>query len=176
MEIPVSLCAVSGDGVHGELTPETATLTDNGGLLVEFSTSAFASLPSTAAASISTSEEAIRVEDGSIVLEVELTIDPSDGETTSETGADVDVAPDSRTSDPSAPSRLRQRRNPLNDPVVCGCRDESVSDELAEVRDDEVPPYEDTADLQRLYETCANFIEMSKRIGWTYFPRRSGAI
>ena len=42
--------------------------------------------------------------------------------------------------------------------------DVTVEDELSQVRDDSVPPYEDETYLQRLYERCNTFSEMSDRI------------
>jgi hypothetical protein len=40
----------------------------------------------------------------------------------------------------------------------------SDGDSLDDVRDDSVPPYEDTPYLRRLYETCDTFVEMSEKI------------
>jgi hypothetical protein len=40
----------------------------------------------------------------------------------------------------------------------------SDGDALDDVRDDSVPPYEDTPYLRRLYETCDTFVEMSEEI------------
>lgn len=167
MEVPVSLCAASGDDVHSDLTPKTATLTDGGGLQVEFSSSALASLPPTTAASISASEEAVRVEDGGIVLGVELTIDPAE-ETTADAVAVEDGVHDSGKVDQSTPEQTAldggraDPSAPRSDSDDAQTEDER--DELAAVRDDDVPPYEDTAYLERLYETCENFTEMSERI------------
>ncbi|GGN94626.1 hypothetical protein [Haloarcula pellucida] len=164
MAVPVSLCAASGDGVHSDLTPETATLTDSGGLRVEFSTSALAALPPTTAASISVNEEAVRVEDGGIVLGVELTVDPSaDG--TERAAVGEDAATDSRTTAQSAtePTDV-DGASPEPSAPPADSEDASLADELAAVRDDDVPPYEDTAYLKRLYDACENFTEMSERI------------
>lgn len=41
---------------------------------------------------------------------------------------------------------------------------DTVESELSQVRDDSVPPYEDETYLQRLYEMCDTFSEMSDRI------------
>ncbi|QIO24672.1 hypothetical protein [Haloarcula sp. JP-L23] len=165
MAVPVSLCAASGDGVHSELTPETATLTDSGGLRVEFSTSSLASLPPTTAASISVNEEAVRVEDGGIVLGVELTVDPSEDGTERAEVHEDDAATDSRTTAQSAtePTDVDGESAESSAPPA-DSEDASLADELAAVRDDDVPPYEDTAYLQRLYDVCENFTEMSERI------------
>jgi hypothetical protein len=40
----------------------------------------------------------------------------------------------------------------------------TVDDELSQVRNDSIPPYEDETYLQRLYETCDTFSEMSDKI------------
>lgn len=165
MDVPVSLCAASGEGVHPDLTPETATLTDSGGLQVEFSTSALASLPPTAARFISASEEAVSVEDDGIVLSVELTIDPSAGEASSdadEEGTDTEPT----VTDPAGPESAERTEQSV-DSDARSIDEETVSDEqseLAAVRDEDVPPYEDTEYLRCLYDTCENFTEMSDRI------------
>ncbi|MFB6252090.1 MAG: hypothetical protein ABEI27_10480 [Halobellus sp.] len=41
---------------------------------------------------------------------------------------------------------------------------DAAGDEATAVRDESIPPYEDTAYLRRLYETCETFDEMSERI------------
>jgi hypothetical protein len=136
VDVPVSVCS--------DLTPEAAVLTDEGELQIEFSTSVLDSLPSTGA-TVSAGNQAVRVtDDGDLLLTVEFTIDPTDDETQHETTSDEQ----SRTA---------------------SCHDESQShselaDDLAAVRDESALPYEDTEYLQRLYDSCDTFTEMSREI------------
>lgn len=187
MEIPVSLCAASDERVQSALTPETATLT-SGGIQVEFSTSPLASLPQATAAAVSASEEAVRVVDDSVVLSVELAIDPSATDHQLQRSPDRSERPPSTASAqnvagfPDKSSNGTVATEPQTDEV--GTRaNESESDEdrsddgtgevdpeneraaeLAAVRDESVPPYDDRAYLARLYELCDTFTEMSRVI------------
>ena len=191
MEIPVSLCAASDERVQSALTPETATLT-TGGIQVEFSTSPLASLPQATAAAVSASEEAVRVVDDSVVLSVELAIDPSATDHQLQRSSDPSERPPSTASAqkvggiPDESSNGTVATEPQTDEVGTranesesdGRSDEDRSDErtgevdaeneraaeLAAVRDESVPPYDDRAYLARLYELCDTFTEMSRVI------------
>lgn len=156
MDLPVSLCSSSGG--DSKLIPEAATLTDGDGLQVEFSPSVLPSLPSTTAAAVSTSNQAVRITDSGLLLTVELTIDPSGThETTDNTsdtepsGANENVSPDSvgQSDTTSRPDESRPQ---------------SELADLSAVRDESVPPYEDTEYLQQLYNSCDTFMEMSQKI------------
>lgn len=163
MDVPVSLCSASSDGLHSELTPETATLTDRNGLQVEFSTSILATLPPTTATDVSASNQAVRVtDDGSILLTVDLTIDPTDGETRH-------TKTDNEQTGTASASEEDESSDSTDRSATASCRDESRShseptDDLAAVRDESVLPCEDTEYLQQLYDSCNTFTEMSREI------------
>lgn len=161
MDIPVALCSASG-GLHPELIPETATLTDGGGLQVGFSSSVLAALPPTTAEAVSASNQAVRVADDSgLLLTVELTIDPNSGETQQATAGNEqsDTEPSAAKEDASS-STVQS--------AAAGRHDKSESHSeltnLAAVRDESLPAYEDTEYLQRLYDSCDTFAEMSQKI------------
>lgn len=165
MDVPVSFCAPSSGGLHPDLSPEAATLTDDGGLQVEFSTSDLATLPSTTEANISASKQAVRVtDDVGLVVTVELTIDPTDSETRTTGGEDgqtagVSAGPRESTTDESSDGTDRS--------ATAGHHDDADSDpasHLVAARNEELPAYEDTEYLQRLYDSCDTFTEMSRKI------------
>jgi len=191
LDVPVSLCAASGDGAAPSLTPETATLTDGGGLAVEFAGSDLAALPDAVREAVSASEQAVRVEDGSVVLTVELTIDPSGAETartetaastsdgaagdrsgragnreagtaTGRTESDTDDMTESDADD-VAGSDPRDGAGSDTDDGVESLTD-GGGDAPAAVRDESVPPYDDVPYLRRLYETHDTFTAMSEAI------------
>lgn len=191
LDVPVSLCAASGDGAAPSLTPETATLTDGGGLAVEFAGSDLAALPDAVREAVSASEQAVRVEDGSVVLTVELTIDPSGAETartetaastsdgaagdrsgragnreagtaTGRTESDTDDMTESDADD-VAGSDPRDGAGSDTDAGVESLTD-GGGDAPAAVRDESVPPYDDVPYLRRLYETHDTFTAMSEAI------------
>lgn len=166
MDIPISLCTAPGEGLSPDLSPEAATLTDDGGLRVEFSTSALA-LPSTTAESISASKQGIRITDDDIRLTVELTIDPTDGETqiaAKEDGrtAGVSAGIHGSTTNGSSDVMDRSGTESINDSGSCS--ESEPATHLQAVRNEELQPYEDTEYLQRLYTSCDTFDEMSQKI------------
>jgi hypothetical protein len=144
LDVPVSLCAASGDGAAPSLTPETATLTDGGGLAVEFAGSDLAALPDAVREAVSASEQAVRVEDGSVVLTVELTIDPSGAETarTETAGAETagaDTAEtETATSAPDGAAGDRSGRAGNREAGTATGRTESDTDDMTESDADDV--------------------------------------
>jgi hypothetical protein len=177
MNVPVSLCAASGTEMQSSLTPETASLTDGGGLQVKFSTSALMDLPPAVRSAVSTSQEAVAVTDGDILLDVELTIEPT--EAAVESLAAVDDNTGAQVTNAGAKVRGERRNESSNDETTNSsgtdegsssgtrpddCESTFECDPLMAVRDESVPPYEDVAYLERLYETCATFTEMSEKI------------
>lgn len=161
MDLPVSLCSGSNSG-HSELTPEAATVTDRDELQVEFSSSILATLPPTTAAAVSASNQAVRVTDSGLLLTVELTIDPTESETRHEKtdSEPLDTEPSAAKADESFGSMDRSATPSHNDES----RSHSELADLAAVRDESVPPYEDTEYLQRLYDSCDTFTEMGQTI------------
>jgi len=165
LEVPVSLCAASGEGAQPRLTPEQASLTDRGGLAVEFSSSEVANLAPDTDTAVTASEEAVHVDEGTLVLSVALRIDPdaaaSAAETRTETTSpgDTDDEMNEVTSERSEGAAEKVER-------AAGAADGDTGpeDELAAVRDRSVPPYDDVAYLEALYETCDTFTAMSETI------------
>lgn len=163
LDVPISLCAASGDGLHPDLSPD-AMVTDDGGFRVEFSPSVL-SLPSTTAAAISVSKEAARVTDDGLCLTVELTIDPTESETRPL------AAEDGRTGDDSA-EVLEPTTDESSDgtdgsvaPSQTNSGTEAEPATLLEMaRNEELPLYEDIKYLKRLYDSCDTFQEMSQNV------------
>lgn len=162
MDIPVALCSASG-GLHPDFTPETATLTEGDGLQVGFSTSVLAALPPTTAGTVSASNQSVRVaDDSSLLLTVELTIDPNGGETRQATAGN-----EQSSTEPSAAKEDESSANTVRS-AAAGHHDKPGSQpelaDLTAVRDESLPAYEDTEYLQRLYDSCDTFAEMSQKI------------
>lgn len=166
MEVPVALRAATGDEPSRTLAPEAATLTDDGGLWVEFSRSGLVS-PPTETADISADVQAVRATDEGLRTTVELTIDPTDDETESETvEADRSVghstATHASTTTESSVGIGRGITTSHDDDTAGGAAETATRLEAA--RNEELPPYEDTDYLRELYETCDTFTEMSREI------------
>ena len=159
LEVPVSLCGAEDDPERSMLTPETAEMTA-GGVQVAFSTSPLAALPQSTATAVSASEESVHVVDGDIILTVHLRIDPQkadDAMPDSDRRETVDEGTTPLPMDKSDPDEP-ETENPEAD------EDSDPTNDLAAMRDESVPPYEDTAYLRRLYETCDTFTQMSDAI------------
>ncbi|EMA27775.1 hypothetical protein [Haloarcula japonica] len=186
--MPVSLR--SGGGADAGLTPETARLTGSGDLEVTFSPSA-TELPSTAGASLSIDDASATVTDDGLLLTVQLTIDAT---VAPDEAASVDCGPDQGDSSDTATANTvssagtdgglsltdadisesesvseggdGSQESPQSDgpATQSGRETDSGSDPFAAVRDDSVPPYEDTDYLQALYDECDNFREIAEQI------------
>ena len=145
LDLAVSL-DVGGDGDDRPgFTPEDATLSEDGVLDVSFPVSSLVRLPPTVGSAASVVGTDVDVVDGHPVVGLELAIDPAEapqGMQSAGEGADslARPAPTERTGESDR------------------------EDELADVRDESVPAYEDTEYLRALYEGCDNFGEMSRRI------------
>ncbi|WP_324759446.1 hypothetical protein [Haloarcula montana] len=150
LDVPVSLCPAGADG-DSTLTPETATLTDSGGLQVEFDRSTPGTLPDNLSG-VSATEGAVRVVDDGLLLTVELTIDPGN---TDPTEADEPRRTEEPTSDRTDDGAADSMGDEDDDPTATGPQ---------AVRDDSVPPYEDTEYLRALYDSYDTFTEMSREI------------
>lgn len=173
VELLVPLRADSGDESRPELTPEAATVTDTGTLQIEFATSGLSPRRSTDAATVSTSTQAVRIDDGHVVATVELTIAPTDEEgrriATADRNTDASAEssrPLEGSGDESSGDGERATTVQYEEPGTDG--DPSDGDELPEriaaARNEDVPPYEDTEYLQALYDSCDTFVEMSRLI------------
>ncbi|GCF15298.1 hypothetical protein Harman_32330 [Haloarcula mannanilytica] len=189
VSMPVSVCSGEGDG----LTPKSAMLTDSGDLRVEFSPAA-TELPSTAAASLSVGDASAAVTDDGLLLTVNLRIDataaadeaasvdsgPEQGETDASAAISSVSSPDTDSNnslpvsdvadteaapaDDDASQARAQSDNTATDDTQSEPASEGESDPFAAVRDDSVPPYEDTDYLQALYDECDNFKEIAEQI------------
>ncbi|MFC6838059.1 hypothetical protein [Halomarina ordinaria] len=137
MDVAVSLCSAVGGGTRPALPPRTATLTEGDRLQVEFSAADLLDLPPAATEAVSMATRAVGVTDEEVVLTVDLTVDPA----AVDEGIDENDAPRDRGDD-VAPDTAA----------------------LEAVRDESLPPYEDTDYLRALYEACDTFSEMSRRI------------
>lgn len=191
LAMPVSLR--SDGGAEGGLTPKTARLTDSGDLEVTFTPSA-TELPSPAGGSLSIGDASATVTDDGLLLTVQLTIDATatpDGEpsvdcgpeqvgtdesatvsavTSADTGgsASLNGSDGSDSAAPPAEGDGSQTSSQSDGEPSEGTRSnreaDAESDPFAAVRDDSVPPYEDTDYLQALYDDCDNFREIAEQI------------
>ncbi|MDS0222391.1 hypothetical protein NDI54_13670 [Haloarcula sp. S1AR25-5A] len=191
VSMPVSVC--SGGGADDGLTPKSAMLTDSGDLQVEFSPAA-TEPPSTAAASVSVGDASAAVTDDGLLLTVDLTIDattaaaeeasvdsgPEQGETEESAPISSVGSPDTDDNNSLAASDVADTESTLagddesqargqsdsttTDETQSEPASEGESDPFAAVRDDSVPPYEDTGYLQALYDECDNFKEIAAQI------------
>jgi hypothetical protein len=191
LAMPVSLR--SGGGDDEGLTPETARLTDSGDLEVTFSPSA-TDLPSTPNAALSVSDAAATVTDDGLLLTVQLTIDatatpdeapsadcgPEQTDTgesatvstagSAETGGSTSLDAPSGSPSEAAPAAgdesqsSTQSDGAATEETQSDGESDAESDPFAAVRDDAVPPYEDTDYLQALYDDCDNFRQIAEQI------------
>ncbi len=125
----------------GTLVPESVTVTQAGDVRVDFSAGDRLCLPASRPGVVSATVEEARVTDEGIVATVALVVDPA----ASESPSDVPVEP---VADGSG-----------DRPTVPG---DDTAEGLAAVRDESVPPFEDTPYLRRLYERCDTFAAMAR--------------
>jgi len=145
MQVPVSLCAASSDGVESSLSPQRASLADTGGLTVTVAVSDL--LPDLAATEsvVDIDEQAVHVEDRELIMTVSFSIEPG---VSTATGPGLDVGG-------------QHERHSEGDTEPAGA---SLEARLSATRSDDVPPYADTEYLSCLYESCGTFTEMSEHI------------
>jgi hypothetical protein len=158
LELPISL---DEDDESPVLSPETATMTDDGGFTVELSTAA-PPLPADVVSAVSVDDLTVRVEGSEVLLVVALLVDPTSADSpSSAAGSESPVGAREQTAD----GPTDETREPVADGETknAGTPAETTT-ALAAVRDDSLPPYEDTAYLERLYDSCETFAEMSRLI------------
>lgn len=194
LEVPVSICAAESGELRPALSPTRATLTDDGALQVEFATAEATTLPASATVEEQTvrvtdggdillrvdlvvdpagcdssdtvdetdvEDEKSRAPDDGVASR--QSADASEGDT--DTGTDDEATPDTEDDTESGADAEAESGDDDTEPPESAASAESAGDaELAAVRDESVPPYEDTAYLQRLYDTSDTFAEMSRRI------------
>lgn len=165
IDVPVSLCEATSGGRQPDLSLEAATLTDDGGLQVEFSPSAIFQLPSTTAATISSSEQAVCVtDDGTLLVTIELTIGTTDDTGQNTEADDRQLTGTSADRQESMPDEAADEVGPLGTSSCSDDTDNQKARRLAAARTEDLPPYEDREYLEELYESCETFIEMSQWI------------
>ncbi|WP_222914333.1 hypothetical protein [Natrinema sp. SYSU A 869] len=191
LDVPVSLC--SGEELGTEASPQAATITDDGGIQIQFSPSMLPGLDEYVPEDVSTIRKDARVtDDGSLVATFTLTFETEAGHRRSE-AVTADTG-DSRA--PSAPVTAESDEATGDEPEsadtspATGVRGEAVDDadgigehedtqvaneesasdrnEVAEkldaARADDLPPYEDDEYLQCLYDSFNTFAEMTEYI------------
>jgi len=149
LELVVSLCSATAEETG--VTATDARFTAEGGFQVELDPSELLSLPSTDGVAIESEESLSVTEEGMLVVDVDLAIRPPDGE------------PEVNLVDEQPAPHHRSTPGAIDRAGAVG-EETREEDPLATVRDDSVPPYEDTPYLEQLYETCETFEEMSREI------------
>jgi hypothetical protein len=150
LTVPVSLAA---SGSRTTPVPDAATVTERGKLEVEFSTGDLLELPDASGATVEVRERSVHVTDADdLVLTIELTIEPLERTDPAAQRRGADGPTEAEAPDPAP------RETAAEDP------ESAETDPLAAVRDESLPPYEDTVYLRKLYETCGTFAEMSRQI------------
>ena len=189
IDIPVSLCSKGNSRTAA--SPEVATITDNGGLQVEFTPSMLPDLDEYITEGTSTVEESARViEGGTIVMTITLTFEAEMEQrhseeptctTSSHTSGtfgvienDKAVGGDTATADErdattdvagaDDSNSISERTDTLTgDTKSTGDQTDSES-ELDGVRDEDLPLYKDDECLQYLYDSFRTFEEMAQNI------------
>ncbi len=177
IEVPVGL--PRDDGTGPQITPDRATVTGDGDLRIDCRVPDGA-VPGADHPAVTLRDRSARLDDdGSVLFVLDLGVRPptesesgpgeavvagrgrSDARTgddgrdrTTETSASDDGR--DRTTETSASDDGRDR--------TTGADESDRSTALAAVRDESVPPYEDTEYLRHLYETCDTFSDMSRII------------
>ena len=166
IEVPLTLCSGSATDLGQELSPESAALTEDNGLQIEFSASSLLELPETTEAALSTDNTDICVTDDGLLLTVAFTIDPSGTPNRMSTATD-NPSGDSSSLEPAEssgkPDSTTVSIAEENGTSTAAERD-SIDEALFTARDTSIPPYDDVDYLQELYNLCDNFTEMSERI------------
>lgn len=183
--LEVSVPEVVGPGASGH---EPVDVSIDDGLSVTYRTPSFPDLTESLPPEhppVSVTATGVETDEEGVVVTVEVTIDADGGSAVDtartdgsavETGrdatnaggtatfgtgwADADARGDMTTDGESA--RDGEVEPPDDDGSAAGS--ENAESPLATVRDESVPPYDDTPYLRRLYETCETFAEMSDRI------------
>lgn len=168
--------AVPRDSLRAaETGPVEATLDDDE-VRLSVSLGTLPTPPSTADAAVSVTD--VVVADASEpVVRLVVSIQPTAAASSSSAAASLTAAPSASTTadtqihsasatPATSPSGAEPETTPTDDPSMSAAVDpaDDSSSRFAAVRDESVPPYEDTAYLEALYEECDTFREMSRRI------------
>jgi hypothetical protein len=159
MALPVPMCWVTNGSATSPLTPKTASLSEDGGIAITCDIADILPLDNESVSPAS--EQAVRVEDGNLVVTVSFTVETAESAEESTTVAEAGEP----RSDASA-------LDTAGSPDHC-CDEDTVTAEPAEsalarrldaARSEDVPAYDDTDYLQTLYDSCGTFTEMSEHI------------
>jgi len=191
LDVPISLCSGEESGVEASL--EAATITDDGGLQIEFAPSMLPELDDYVPEDASIIRNDARVtDDGTVVATFTLTFDAETGHPCSEVtsahsvdsqtnSSSVTTEDDEKTGDETEPSNANtatttstETTNSVHD--ISEHEDTStangestdnstdVEKKLDAARNDDLPPYEDGEYLQSLYDSFDTFAEMAEHI------------
>jgi len=161
IEVPVGM--PGDDGTGPPVTPDRATITAEGDLRVDCRLSD-APVPGAEHPAVSIRDRSARIDDGSVLLVLDLGVRPPADAGSRPTGTVIDDRgrPDDGTGSDDRDRTTETNGDERGRATAADGRDRSTA--LAAVRDESVPPYEDTEYLRRLYETCDTFSEMSRII------------
>lgn len=166
VEVAADLPSPGSGESQPNLTLETAAVTDGGKVELEYSPTLLADVEPATEGAISASIRTVRVsDDGRLLLTVALTIDP-EGCATS-TGSETSDGERSDGDTPAAAEGESRGSEPPDQTIATSDRGEPGPEspskgELEAVRDESLPPYEDVEYLQRVYDSCETFTEMSR--------------
>lgn len=162
LAVAVSLDSLLADA-PGAGVPTEATLTDDGDIRLSLSPPPLPTPPSTPAAAVSVTDVSVEEGDDRPLLSLSLSIEPTDIDTSTAT-ADEPTATTGAlaTADESSGSDTVGTADATEPSVDSGA--ESSPAPFEAIRDESVPAYDDVPYLRSLYEECANFGEMSRRI------------
>jgi len=166
LDVAVEFCS----SAESAPVPRTATLSERGALRVEFDPPGLPDLPANLTQCVTANRQGVTVVDDRLVRTIELTIAPDRATDRTGVAAHTECG-GSGQGTPDAERADGTGGDGAGDP---GDEDESVDTNVpdrdrsegrpAAVRDESVPPYEDVAYLERLYEDSDTFVEMSRRI------------
>ncbi|UPM44907.1 hypothetical protein [Halocatena salina] len=190
LDVPVSLCSV--DESETTTAPTAATITEDGGLQVEFSSSVLPTLDDYISGDTTVNTEAVRIaDDGTVVTtfavvfgtEMEAghadagstdsdsqarTVDRTDQENRTTDSASYESTPTSETSDNVA-AKSNEVDHHDHDLIAAGTEDSEndqteIERKLKAARNENLQPYDDTEYLQCLYDSFDTFTEMTENI------------
>lgn len=156
LQIPFDTLLTTDGG--GKVTPRKATLADGGIVQLSFPVSPLCEFLSTATDGVSVTETDLQLGDDHLLLTVEVTV---------ETAKEGKRRSGSVEQPPSTDGLATVDGEATSEPIENSTDETTASDAkdmFAAVRDESLPPYEDTDYLQLLYNENDSFGEMSQRI------------
>jgi hypothetical protein len=179
VDFAVPLCATLTGHSEDALSPTAVTIHEDGSLQVDFPASSLPTANRIENERVSVEEaESVRIEDGTILVTSVVTIAPGDEteqpgtarekntvqqirKSTSEETVDADLSTDA---DEESTDERKAEPSPWPDhpPVFQG--ESNRKNEFDAARTEDLPPFEDTEYLKRIYDSCDTFIEMAEVI------------